>query len=131
MFLKGLPDFDSPTLEEEIEAIAAKDKEILTQLSPLLETLNWNEKIALGQTAYFFIAISAKDPLLKLIPTRGDNSFSKPLHEAMKLLEGLSLEKLAELACNILKEDIELRGNQDDWEPTYLVESDDTITPCF
>jgi len=105
--LKGLPDFDSPTLEEEMEAIAAKDKEILAQLSPLLETLNWNEKMALGQTAYFFIAISAEHSLLKLIPTRGDGSFSKPLQQAMELAENLSLQSLAELATEILEQDLE------------------------
>ena len=90
-----------------MEAIAAKDKEILAQLSPLLETLNWNEKMALGQTAYFFIAISAEHSLLKLIPTRGDGSFSKPLQQAMELAENLSLQSLAELATEILEQDLE------------------------
>jgi hypothetical protein len=107
IIVKGLPNFDSPTLEEENEAIAAKDKEIFAQLSPLLETLNWNEKMALGQTAYFFIAISAEHPLLKLIPTRGDGSFSKPLQQAMELVENLSLQSLAELPTEILEQDLE------------------------
>lgn len=107
LLLASLPDFDSPTLEEEIEAIAAKDKEILAQLSPLMERLDWEEKMAIGQTAYFFIAISAEHSLLKLIPARGNGSFSKPLQQAMELLENLSLQSLAELATEILEEDLE------------------------
>lgn len=105
--LPGLPDFDSPTLEEEMEAIAAKDKEIRAELLPFLDQLSWIEKMALGQTAYWFIAISAEHSLLKLIPAYGDGSFSQPLQKAMQLVENLSPQSLAELATEILEQDLE------------------------
>ena len=108
-----LLDFDSPNLASEIDCIVMKDKQILEEFWPLLEKLTWNEKMAVGQTAYFFIAIAAEeDSLLKLIPVRGDGSFSKPLQQAMELLEELSIEMLAEVATKILEEDIELEAGK-------------------
>jgi uncharacterized coiled-coil protein SlyX len=114
-----LPDFDSPNLAAEIECIVIRDKQILEEFWPLLEKLTWSEKMAVGQTAYFFIAITAQDSLLKLIPVRGDGSFSKPLQEAMELLEELSLEMLGEVAAKILKEDIELNDGEGSLLPEF------------
>lgn len=90
-----------------MEAIAAKDKEIRAELLPFLDQLSWIEKMALGQTAYWFITISAEHSLLKLVPTYGDGSFSQPLQKAMQVVEGLSLQSLAELATEILEQDLE------------------------
>jgi hypothetical protein len=102
--LKGLPDFDSPTLEEEIERIADSDRELQAQISKLLENFNWHEKMAVCQTAVFFID-NTHHKLLKLIPIHGE--LSEPLTEAMRLVEGLSPQALAELAEDILQEDFE------------------------
>lgn len=103
-FLKGLPDFDSPDLEQDIQRIAVSDQESLAQISTLLENFNWHEKMAVGQTAYFFID-NTHHKLLKLVPIHGE--LSEPVLEAMRLVEGLSPQALAELAEDILQEDFE------------------------
>lgn len=103
-FLKGLPDFDSPNLENEIEAIVDSDRETLANLSALMEDFDWHQKIAIGQTAYFFID-SSHHQILKLVPIHG--KLSEPVERAMKLVEKLSPQALAELAADILEEDFE------------------------
>jgi len=102
--IPGLPDFDSPSLEQDIKRIADADREIQGQISTLLERFNWHEKIAVGQTAYFFID-NSHHKLLKLAPVHGD--LSEPVLKAMQLVEGLSPQALAELAEDILQEDFE------------------------
>lgn len=101
---KGLPDFDSPTLEEEMKRIADSDREIRAKLSDLMDDFNWHEKMAIGQTAYFLID-SSHHKLLKLLPAHDD--FDEPVQQAMELLEKLSPQALAELAADILEEDFE------------------------
>lgn len=102
--LPGLPDFDSPTLGEDIQKIAASDREIRAKLDDLLDNFNWHEKMAIGQAAYFFIDTTHHN-LLKLTPAHGE--LSKPIQEAMQLVENLSPQSLAELAAEILEEDME------------------------
>lgn len=103
-FIKGLPDFDSPTLEQDIEKIADSDREIRAKLDDLLGNFNWHEKMAIGQVAYFFIDNTHRK-LLKLGAAHG--KLSEPVQEAMILVEGLSPQSLAELATDILEEDFE------------------------
>ncbi|MEG4294553.1 hypothetical protein Q5692_37825 [Microcoleus sp. C2C3] len=103
-FFEGLPNFDSPTLEDEIQAIVDSDRETLANLSVLMENFDWHQKIAIGQTAYFFID-SSHHQLLKLVPIHG--KLSEPVHQAMRLVEKLSPQALAELASDILEEDFE------------------------
>lgn len=104
MFFGGLPDFDSPTLEEEMETIAASDRENLAKISQLLDEFTWHEKMAIGQTAYFLID-SSHHKLLKLLPAHDD--FSETVQQAMELLGKLSPQALAEVAMDILEEDFE------------------------
>jgi hypothetical protein len=100
ILLSGLPDFDSPNTER----IADSDREIRSKLDDLLAEFNWHEKIAIGQTAYFFIDNTHRK-LLKLVPVHGE--LSEPMQRAMRLAEGLSPQALAELAEDILQEDFE------------------------
>ena len=104
IFPQGLPDFDSPVLEEEIKRIADSDRDLLAQISTLLENLNWHEKMAVCQTAVSFID-NMHRKLLKLVPIHGE--LSEPVLKAMRLVEGLSLQALAELVEEILQEDFE------------------------
>lgn len=103
-FLKGLPDFDDANLEEETEKLAESDCDIRAKLLDLLEDFNWHEKMAVCQTAVFFIDNTHRK-LLKLVPVHGE--LSEPMQRAMKLVEGLSPQALAELAEDILQEDFE------------------------
>ena len=103
-FFEGLPNFDPPTVEGKIEAIVDSDRETLANLSVLMEDFDWHQKIAIGQTAYFFID-SLHHQLLKLVPIHG--KLSEPVQQAMGLVEGLSPQALAELAEEILQEDFE------------------------
>jgi hypothetical protein len=102
--LPGLPDFDDPDLEQKIERLAESDFDICAKLLDLLEDLNWHEKMAVCQTAVFFID-NTHHKLLKLVPVHGE--LSEPLQRAMQLVEGLSPQALAELAEDILQEDFE------------------------
>jgi hypothetical protein len=102
--LPGLPDFDSLNPKQNTERVADSDRESLAQISTLLENFNWHEKMAVGQTAYFFIDNTHRK-LLKLLPVHGE--LSEPVLEAMRLTEGLSPQALAELAEDILQEDFE------------------------
>jgi len=102
--LPGLPDFDSPNLEQDMERIADSDRKLQAQISTLLENFTWHEKMAVCQTAVFFIDNTHRK-LLKLVPIHGE--LSEPLSDAMRLVEGLSPQALAELAEDILQEDFE------------------------
>lgn len=104
IFFQGLPDFDSPTLEEEMEAILTSDRENLAKLSLLLNEFNWHEKMAIGLIAYHSID-TGHTQLLKLVPTHGE--LSVPVKQAVELVEKLSPQALAELASDILEEDSE------------------------
>lgn len=97
---------DDATVESEIEAFLESDKQALKTLLPLLDTFTWKERMAAAQTACFLISTFSQDPLLKLVPVRG-NSLSTPLREAMTILEGLSPHRLVEVATRILAADIE------------------------
>ena len=96
-FFQGLPNFDT-------QSIANSDEEILAKVSELLEAFNWHEKMAVGQTAYFFID-NTHHKLLKLTPIHGE--LNEPVLKAMRLVEGLSPQALAKLAEDILQEDFE------------------------
>jgi hypothetical protein len=115
-----LPDFDSPTLEEEMAEILKSDRKQLMQLCLLIETFNWHEKMAVGLAAYHQI-----DPthtqLFKLTPAHGELSI--PLKQAIEFVQKLSPQALAELAVDILLEDFELRdlGPVED-APSTLIE---------
>ncbi len=102
-FFQGLPDFDSPTLEEEMETIASSDRENLLKLCLLLEEFNWHEKMAIGLTAYH--SINASHQLIKIAPAHGE--FSVPMKQAIEFVQKLSPQALAELAGDILEEDFE------------------------
>lgn len=101
-----MPDFDSPTLEEEMAEILKSDREQLMRLCLLIESFNWQEKMAVGLFAYHQI-----DPthtqIFRLIPAHGE--LSVPLKQAIEFVEKLSPQALAELAANILSEDFELQ----------------------
>ena len=103
-FMKGLPDFDSPTIEEEIEAIADSDKDNLAKLSLLLGTFNWHEKMAIGLIAYHAIDVTHRQ-LITITPAHG--VFSVPVKQAIEFISKLSPQALAELAGDILEEDFE------------------------
>ena len=102
--LPGLPNFDSLNPKQNTERVADSDRESLAKISTLLENFNWHEKMAVGQTAYFFIDNTHRK-LLKLVPIHGE--LSEPVLEAMRLVEGLSPQALAELAEDILQEAFE------------------------
>ncbi len=103
-FFQGLPDFNSPTLEEEMEATLTSDRENLAQLSLLLDEFNWHEKMAIGQIAYHSIDTSHIQ-LLKLTPTHGELDI--PVKQALEFVNKLSPQALAELVTDILQEDFE------------------------
>lgn len=103
-FFSGLPDFDSPNLEEEIEAIADSDKQNLLDLWVLLNQFNWHEKMAIGLVAFYSID-STHRQLIKLSPAHGD--FSSPIKQALEFVAKLSPQALAELVNEILEEDFE------------------------
>lgn len=103
-FFSGLPDFDSPTLEQEMETIAASDRENLAKISQLAEQFNWHEKMAIGQVAYSLID-SSRHKLLKLIVA--SETPDVEVQNAMELVKKLSPQALAELAMDILEEDFE------------------------
>ena len=100
--LPGLPDFDDT--DPELEKIVESDCEIRVKLFDLLENFNWHEKMAVCQTAVFFID-NTHHKLLKLVPIHG--SLSEPVQKAMRLVEGLSPEALKETAEDILEETFE------------------------
>ena len=97
-----------------MERIADSDRETQAKLSDLMDDFTWHEKMAIGQTAYFFID-STHRQLLKLVPIHGE--LDVPVQQAMQLLEKLSPQALAELAADILEEDfegeIEVESNAD------------------
>jgi hypothetical protein len=104
-FFTDLPDFDSPNLEDEMEAILISDAQLFKKLELLLETFSWSEKMAIGQVAYWLIDRSHTQ-LVKLTPQRGE--FSVPVKQAIEFVEQLSPQALAELAIEILQEDFEI-----------------------
>lgn len=97
-------DFNSLPLEEDMEAILISDAKCLKQLQPILKTLSWRERIAVGLTAYW--TICGDNSLLKLVPQHELNEQTK---QAIELVENLSPEGLAELATDILAENFEIR----------------------
>ena len=97
--------------ELEAQKIAASDKETLAKLSNFLEKIDWHEKIAVGQTAYFFID-NTHHKILKLTPVQG---LSEPMKHAMQLIENLSPQALAELATELLEETPALDEEKDDY----------------
>jgi hypothetical protein len=97
-------DFNSLPLEEDMEAILISDAKCLKQLQPILKTLSWQERMAVGLTAYW--TICGDNSLLKLVPQHELNEQTK---QAIKIVENLSPEALAGLATDTLAEDFEIR----------------------
>jgi hypothetical protein len=102
-------DFNSLPLEEDMEAILISDAKCLKQLQPILETLSWRERIAVGLTAYW--TIDRDNQLIKLVPQR---ELSEQIKQAIEIVENLSPEALAGLATDILSEDFEIRDLDDE-----------------
>lgn len=106
-----LPNLDPPTLDEELAAILVRDKVLLLDLRPLIESFTWPEKMAIGLVAYHQI-----DPthtqLFKLTPAHGELSI--PLQKACQLVKKLSPQALVELAAGILEEDFEFSETKDE-----------------
>jgi hypothetical protein len=97
-------DFNSLPLEEDMEAILISDAKCLKQLQPILKALNWQEKMAVGLTAYW--TICGNNSLLKLVPQHELNEQTK---QAIEIVENLSPEALAGLSSDILAEDFEIQ----------------------
>lgn len=112
-----LPNLDSPTLDEELAAILVRDRVLLLDLRPLIESFTWPEKMAIGLVAYHQI-----DPthtqLFKLTPAHGELSI--PLQKACQLVKKLSPQALVELAGDIVSDDWEFDSVED--SPSTLIE---------
>lgn len=100
-----LPNLDSPTLDEEMATILVRDRVLLLDLYPLIESFTWSEKMAIGLAAYSSIDTSDGRPF-KLTVAQGEISGS--LQQAYELVKQLSPQALAELAAWILEEDFEI-----------------------
>ena len=92
------------TYDNEVVRIIIQDRRTLGKLSLKLEKLGWHETMAVGLTAYHRINQTSTQ-LIKIEPRYG--AFSAPVAEAMELLNALSPSALAELAAEILQDDLE------------------------
>jgi len=92
------------TYDDEVVRIIVQDRITLGQLSIKLEELDWSETMAVGLTAYHRINQTSTQ-LIDIKPRYG--AFNAPVAEAMELLNALSPSALAELAADILQDDLE------------------------
>jgi hypothetical protein len=112
----NLPDFNDDDLDEQIEAIAEADGNILEQIAMLTQRCSWHEKMALATNA--IVAIDDSHTQLCVVqPKHG--SYDENLAAAIGLLRHLSPGARAELAVEILSGDWEL-GRDD--APSVTIE---------
>jgi hypothetical protein len=103
------PDNFSSTydINDELIKVLVRDRSVLSLLFFKLEKLAWNEKMAVGLTAYHRI-VQTSAQLIEVKPRHGE--FAAPVAEAMELLEALSPSALAELAGDILQDNFEFES---------------------
>ncbi len=96
--------------DDQIEAIAKADSNILEQIAMLIHGINWHEKMALALNAV--VAIDNSHTQLCVVqPKHGQ--YSKNLAAAIALLRHLSPSAKAELAVDILSDDWDLGAAED------------------
>ena len=115
--MTNLPNFDDTDLDEQMQIIAAADKEILLQLSQLTANLNHHEKMALCVHAVVAIDKSHTQ-LCSVTPAHGTHPLV--LKAAVSMLRHLSPQALCELAVDILSDDWDLGTELD--APSTLIE---------
>lgn len=112
-----LPKIDDNDLENQMEAIAEADGNILQQIAMLTHSSNWHEKMTLATNAIVAIDDS-RTQLCVVNPKHG--RYNENLAAAIGMLRHLSPGAKAELAVDILSDDWELGAAED--SPTTLIE---------
>ena len=115
--MTDLPNLADDDLDEQMQIIAAKDKEILLQLSQFTADLNHHEKMALCVHAVVTIDKSHTQ-LCSVTPAHGTHP--PVLKAAVSMLRHLSPQALCELAVDILSDDWDLGAELD--APSTLIE---------
>ncbi len=95
-----------PASDELVQTLI-RDRATLGALFLKLEKLDWNEKMAVGLTAYHRIDQTSAQ-LMEIKPRDGE--FSPAVAEAMELLKALSPSALAALTGDILQDDFEFEA---------------------
>lgn len=98
--------YHEPASDELVQNLI-QDRTTLGKLFLKLEKLDWNEKMAVGLTAYHRIDQTSAQ-LMEIKPRDGE--FSPAVAEAMELLKVLSPSALAALAGDILQDDFEFEA---------------------
>ena len=112
----NLPDFDDDDFNQQMEAIAASDREVLAQIEQFVVNLNHHEKMALALNAV--AAIDRTHTQLSIVlPRHGE--YSAQLKAPIAMLRHLSPQGLCELATGIISDDWDL-GLDD--VPSTLIE---------
>jgi hypothetical protein len=100
-----LPNFDDDDFGEQMQIIAAQDKEILAQMEQFRKNLNHHEEMALALNAVAAID-RTHTQLCIVLPRHGVHP--PQLMAAIAMLRHLSPEALCELATGIISDDWDL-----------------------
>jgi hypothetical protein len=101
----NLPNFDDDNFDEQLQIIAAQDREMLAQMEQFVKNLNHHEKMALA--AHAVVAIDRTHTQLCIVSPR-HGAHPPQLMAAIAMLRHLSPQGLCELATGIISDDWDL-----------------------